>query len=548
MSLRLQPVPPVPAETARVAQAAFPHGNLYILLRDEIGVLFADEDFVALFPPCGQPAEAPWRLALVTIFQFVEGLSDRAAADAVRSRIDWKYMLSLDLTDSGFDSSVLSEFRTRIVEGQAECLLFDTLLSWCRERKLLKARGKQRTDSTHVFAAIRTLNRLQCAIETMRYALNSVAVAAPEWLHEHSRPEWLDRYTPRGPEVRIPSGKQQRQEFAESVGRDGDALLSAIYADEASIWLRELPAVKTLRRVWLQQFYGDEHGVHWRTEIEGLPPAVLFISSPYDADAHFSRKRELTWVGYKVYLSETCDADRPRLITNVETSAAPVADGDMTDVIHQHLAKRELLPKIHLADTGFLDSELLVESKEKHGVNLVGPTRSDYHWQSHGEGSFTAMKFQIDWQKQHAVCPELKRSLSWSPAFDGRKEVIKVKFSRKDCAPCPSRHRCTKAKSKRRTLSIRRQSQYEALSAARAREHTAEYKNLYHHRAGVEGTISQGTRAFGLRRSRYVGLSKTHLQHVVTATAMNFVRLANWLAGVPIAGTRQPAFAKVLTA
>lgn len=134
MSLRPQPVPPVPEETARVARAAFPSGNIFIMLRDQIGTLATDEDFAALFPTHGQPAEAPWRLALVTVFQLIEGLSDRAAADAVRSRIDWKYALSLELTDSGFDSSLLCEFRARLLEGEAEKLLFDKLHA-CRDRK-----------------------------------------------------------------------------------------------------------------------------------------------------------------------------------------------------------------------------------------------------------------------------------------------------------------------------------------------------------------------------------------------------------------------------
>jgi transposase len=176
MSLRPQPVPPIPAETARVARAAFPRGNLYLLLRDELGALAADEDLAPPFPTRWQPAEAPWRLTLVTIFQFIEGLSDRAAAEAVRSRLDWKYILSLELTDPGFDSSVLCEFRARLLGGNAESLLFDKLLDVCRERKWLKRRGRQRTDSTHVLAAVHAANRLQRAIETLRHALNALAV------------------------------------------------------------------------------------------------------------------------------------------------------------------------------------------------------------------------------------------------------------------------------------------------------------------------------------------------------------------------------------
>jgi transposase len=182
MSLHPQGVPPVPEETRRIAQAAFPRGNVYMRMRDELGVIYDDQLFASLFSARGQPAMSPWRLALTTVMQFAEGLSDRQAADAVRSRIDWKYALSLELIDPGFDHTVLSEFRTRLVAGQAEQLLLDTLLTRMRERGLLKARGRQRTDSTHVLATIRTLNRLELVGETVRYALNSLAVVAPDWL------------------------------------------------------------------------------------------------------------------------------------------------------------------------------------------------------------------------------------------------------------------------------------------------------------------------------------------------------------------------------
>jgi transposase len=182
VSLHPHPVPPVPAETARVARAAFRRGHPYLKLRDEFGAFFHDETFTALFSPVGQPALAPWRLALVTLLQYAEGLSDAQAADAVRGRLEWKYLLSLPLEDAGFEASVLCEFRQRLVAGQAEGLLFDTLLAAFRERKLVKERGKQRTDSTHILAAIRRLNRLELVGETMRHTLDALAVTAPEWL------------------------------------------------------------------------------------------------------------------------------------------------------------------------------------------------------------------------------------------------------------------------------------------------------------------------------------------------------------------------------
>jgi len=208
--LRPQPVAPIPEDTARVARAAIPQRHPYLRVADELGTLFTDEDFAPLFPAHGQPATAPWRLALVTILPFAEGLSDRQAAHALRTRIDWKYVARLDLTDPGVDGSVLSEFRGRLVAGAAKALLFDKILHWCRGRKLFTERGRQRTDSTHVLASVRLLNRVELVRETMRHALDSLAVVAPAWLQPLAHPAWVERYTGRSEERRIPMGKDAR--------------------------------------------------------------------------------------------------------------------------------------------------------------------------------------------------------------------------------------------------------------------------------------------------------------------------------------------------
>ena len=244
MSLHSRQPDPVPEDTARVARTAFPRGNRYMRMRDELETIYVDETFAALFPRRGQPAESPWRLALVTVFQFAEGLSDREAADAVRSRIDWKYALSLELTDPGFDHSVFSEFRGRLLSGHAEHLLLDTFLERLREQGLLKARGRQRTDSTHVLAVVRALNRAELVAETLRAALNSLAVAAPDWLLAHAQPEWVDRYAQRASADRRLAKPEQRQQQAEITGADGFVLLGRIYAADAPQWLRDVPAVE----------------------------------------------------------------------------------------------------------------------------------------------------------------------------------------------------------------------------------------------------------------------------------------------------------------
>lgn len=549
MSLKPESIGPVPRETVRVARAAFPKGNLYMRMRDELGPIFEDPAFASLFSARGRPAEAPWRLALATVMQYVEALSDRDAADSVRGRIDWKYALGLELEDPGFDSTVLCEFRTRLAAGDAEQLILDRLLELCRERKWIKARGKQRTDSTHVLAAIRAINRLDFARETMRHALESLAEAAPEWLKDHSEPGWVERYRQRDRAWRKSSKKEDEGALATAIGVDGHVLVSAVYALDAPEWLRKLPPVETLRRVWVQQYYVENGVVRHRGKTEGLPPSSICIRSPYDLDARLAKKKkdEPPWVGYKVHLTETCEEGEPRLITHVETTPGPLADGDVTPDIHQALERKGLTPGMHLVDSAYMNAEQMVAAKLEHGVDLVGPTMSDTGWQAREGLGFDASNFVVDWQRKTVTCPEGRTSVTWSPTEDSshkKRRIIQVQFSRRDCGSCRSRIHCTRAPMRHVTLRPRRQ--YSALRKARLRERSAEFATVYRKRAGIEGTLSQGVRSSRLRRSRYIGLAKTRLQHVLTAVAIDFERIGNWLVNTTPAATRHSRFSKLM--
>lgn len=253
MTLHPQPVPPIPAQTAQVAHAAFPKGNLYIRLRDTLGVFFTDDDFAALYPRCGHLAQSPWQLALITVMQYVESLSDRQAAEQVRARIDWKYALSMELTDSGFDHSALSEFRDRLLKGNAEEQLLNSMLVRLQQAELLKAGGQQRSDSTHVLAAVRAMNRIEFLGETMRYALNTLAEIAPTWLQSVALEEWYDCYSQRLEDTRLPKKPEEREALTTQIGFDGFYLTDQLDSSDVPMTWRQLPAVEALRQVWLQQ-------------------------------------------------------------------------------------------------------------------------------------------------------------------------------------------------------------------------------------------------------------------------------------------------------
>jgi transposase len=549
MSLKPTPIDPVPEGTTRVARAAFRRGNPLLKLRDELGTIFADADFADLFPKRGQPGLAPWRLALVTLLQFREDLADRRAAEAVRARIDWKYLLGLELVDPGFDASVLCEFRARLLEGGAEERLLGKLLEACQARGLLKARGRQRSDTTHVLAAVRLLNRLELVGEALRAALNELAAAAPGWLRGAAPRAWYERYALRVEDGRLPRAVAGREAYARTVGEDGFALLDRLGEPATPEGLRRLPAVEVLRQVWARHFVREggappDGGVRLRVKDEPPPPATEPVESPYDTQARFRTRSGIGWTGYIVHLTETCDDDSVHLITHAMTTAATVHEARCTATIHQALAGKGLAPGEHLADAAYVDAELLVRSREEHGIELVGPPRGNPTWQTKVEGAYTIDRFEVDWEHERVRCPQGKLSSAWSLQIDhAGTSYVSVMFRKADCGTCPARALCTRAAHRARHLKLQPRAEYEALKAARGRLATKEGRRLHARRAGVEGTISQGVRAFGLRRSRYRGLARTHLQHVATAAAIDLARLGDWFRAIPRAATRTSRFA-----
>ena len=479
MSLHPYVIAPVPEETARVARAAFPKGHPYLTFRDALGTIFQDEDCAALFPAWGPPGLPPWRLALVTILQFRENLADRQAAEAVRARIDWKYLLSLELTDPGFDFSVLSEFRDRLLAGSAEELLLDKLLERCRALGLLKARGQQRTDSTHVLAAIRGLNRLELVAETLRAALNAVATVAPDWLQAITPLAWYERYSRRIEEARLPKDTAAREAYAQTVGEDGFQFLDAFEAPDAPQEARALPILESLRRTWQRHYErtvdqsatpggGRTYHVRFKAPQE-LPPAAEGLESPYDAEARYRHKRDTSWTGYMVHVSETCEPTLPHLLTHVHTTTATVHEAMCTADIHQALVDKDVAPGEHWVDAAYIDAELLVRSQEDHGITLRGPTPPNPTWQAKVAGAYTVADFTVDWAHQQVQCPQGRTSTSWTERLDATgNPCIQVRFSQRDCGACTARALCTQAKQVSRILKLQPQAHFEALHAARA--------------------------------------------------------------------------------
>nr|WP_222109932.1 IS1182 family transposase [Streptomyces cupreus] len=533
----------IPARTLKTARAACPKGTPAMLIRDRLDVLFEDEEFAGLYPSDGRPGLSPGQLALVSVLQFAENLSDRAAADAVRTRIDWKYAIGLELEDPGFDHSVLCEFRARLAEqdGTADQLL-QVMLGRLVEAGLLRAGGRQRTDATHVLAAVRRLSRLELVGETLRAALEELAEAAPAWLAPLIEPEWAKRYGRRVEIGKLPGGTAAVTARAEKFGRDGQKILTAAWAACAPPHLRLLPQVEILRGVWVHHYFWDMDGLlRWR-DGHALPPASLRFDSPYDTDAHYCVKRDTAWSGYRTHFTETCDEERPELVVHVATTISTVQDIELTDTIHDELAELELLLAEHVVDSGYISPARIERAQRVHGITLLGPIAADHSAQAKAASGFGKAAFTIDWANEQAICPRGATSVSWTKLNIKDHTYLQARFAEADCRTCPDRAQCTTSATGPRSIAVLPRPLHEIQMRNRLDQRTEQWQGRYAIRAGIEAALSQNVRAHGLRRSRYRGLARTHVQHVLTALACNITRVSDWVSSTPRTRRRTTRF------
>ncbi|MEV0734329.1 transposase [Polymorphospora sp. NPDC050346] len=457
-------------ETVRVAWAANPKGTPAMLMRDRLRDLFVDDDFVDWFPVDGRRGVSPARLALVSVLQYAENLSDRQAARAVACRIDWKYALGMELTEPGFDHSVLSEFRDRLAEGDRADRLLAVMVDRLAEAGLVRARGRQRTDSTHVLAAVRRLSRVELVAEALRAALEALAKLDEVWLAGVMPSEWAQRYGRSVRHERQPTGTVAVRQYVEQVGADGIALLRAVYGRMAPAGGPGVAAVEVLRQVWVQQYWYDESGqLRWReakmsrarksregttrrrsstmaadgeAEPARVPWSSAEVVSPYDPQARFSHKPgKVEWVGYKDHQTETCDQERPNLIVHVVTTPAPEQDVGVVDAIHSALVGQRLAPAEHLLDSGYVTPETVHRASTAHGITIVGPVRQDHR--AVERPGFAKEDFHVDWRAETVTCPQGTISPQWKPTVADGKPRLSVLFRRGDCRACTVRQQCT---------------------------------------------------------------------------------------------------------
>ena len=521
MSLKPQPSRPMPEELARLGAILLPQDSPYRLIGDHLYAQYDNAAFADLYHAEGKPALPPVDLLFVLAFQALEDIGDRAAADALRLRLDWKYALHLPLDYAGFDFSVLSDFRARLLGHDAAARLFDTLLAQLRDLGLLKRRGRQRTDSLAVLARIHLLTRIELVAETLRLAIRAVVQAEPTWAKATLPPSWEEWYGQRCVAERL--SEAERSRLQAETGRDGQWLLDRLADPSPPADLAALPEVATLRSVWAQQYELREQQVVLR-DLRGYD-GRLQIQSPHDAQARWSKKGSQHWVGYKLQVTETDDDDQPHLITDIALTSSVEGDTTALGEIAARQAQRDVLPRERYVDQAYVSGGTLSASALR-GEDLIGPApTTDPSPQARLVNGLTQAHFQIDLEARRATCPA-GATASGKAAKDG---TIRFEFDADRCGACALRPRCCSGKGGRRLTTS---PGHAALVAARERQESEAFKTAYRaHRGGVEGCLSALVRGQGVRVNRYIGRAKNQLRALFVGAAVNLRRAARWLAG-----------------
>jgi transposase len=519
MSLKIQAPWAMPEEMGRIGKVLLEEKNAYRLIGDELFVRLNEQDFADLYSVEGKPGLSPVILAFVTVFQFMEKLADRQAAEALRMRLDWKYALHLPLEYGGFDFSVLSEFRDRLIAGRAESRVFEKLVEQIRGMGLIKERGKQRTDSIAMLTKVRRLSRIELVVETLRLAIVALVETDREWSEEAIPPSWEEKYGERF--VRQRYSEKEWKEYEEKIGNEGQWLLKRLKDGGAPAELQDLPEVQVLKTVWAQQFR-EETGQMVYQDLKKYDGHTQ-IQSPHDPEARYSRKRHFEWVGGKVQVTETEDEGYPHIITDIVGTSSNHTDYEELPAIQKRLAEQRCKPGEHYVDAGYMSGPNLAHSKNL-GIDLIGPLPGVVTPQELLPDGITQAHFQVDLENKVITCPQGQRATN--PSIFGN--TLSFRFPKKICAACELRSRCCTGKGGR-TVGINMH--YELVQIARTRQKTETFKKDYHqHRSGIEGCLSALVRGNGMRVSRYIGQDKRNLQAVFTGCAANLKRTANWLA------------------
>jgi transposase len=546
---RLPPVDPDPVLVARfnqpdlIPKAVRRQADFFLFFARTVFPLLEHyrQRLTAVYTPDnGRPAWDPVRLLGVLVLQFVLRVADRQAAEMVQYDQRWRLALHLRVTDATFDPSLLVVFRNRLVDGTEEGLAFVAVLDYLVEHGWVPKRSRQRLDSTHVRGLLSAMSRLDCVRETIRLLLEDLE--ADDGLPESWAPYW-ERYVEsrldsraRAPALQakfLEAGKDVLEIWKQTAGR-GDI-------EPRDAWV-------LLQRVFLENY--ELLPAATIRALRALPPGA--VHNPHEPEAQWSSKsttRDKSWVGYKAQVAETVQ-DQPRAVgeptanflTAMVTQNAPASDkaGLAQEAVEQQSMGLDA-PSALYVDGAYISSEALKAAIEE-GRELRGPAPA-----SPDRGKvFTVEAFDVHIEERFAICPAAQRSSNCSRLEEQAtgKVVYRVEWSNAVCGACPLRAQCVSAGQDHRTFVV---GEHHTLLQDRRREmQTDAFKKEMRRRNGIEGTISELVRGYGLRQARYRGYTKVRLQNYLIGAACNLRRLfrrIQWLAEQTSVNATAPALA-----
>jgi hypothetical protein len=471
----------------------------------------------------GRPGVEPVVLLGVLIFQFLERVPDRQAVELVKYHLGWKLALNLKLSEGGFHPTTLVYFRQRLIEHAKADVAMRGVLAALQKEGLLPKRAKQRLDSTHVLSAVADLSTLECVRETLRLALEELA----KKLRQSERPDFWGLFWERYVESKLDykSGAEVLKSKHRQAGEDCLCLLQ--WLEPMAPELRYGQQVELLREVFAQQYQ------HKAGQVKPVKEhATGVVCNPHDPDAQWSAKgkgkQKKTWVGYKVQVAESLPeedaASQKRFITSIVTQKASESDDPGVDQTFCDQALSGLdRPTEFFVDGAYVSAARLDQAKEE-GWELVGPAQPSAK-RAGLSAEYRIEAFDINIAKRSARCPSGYGSTQCSRLVQAKDQKVTFRFEWSyHCRSCPLRPECVPAGQAHRTIVVGQH--HELLQQRRREQQTQAFKERMRQRNAIEGTISELTRAHGLRRSRYRGFAKVELQNLFIATACNVKR---WL-------------------
>jgi hypothetical protein len=486
-------------------------------------------------PENGRPGIEPVVLLGVLIFQFLERVPDRQAAELVKYHLGWKLALNLKLGADGFHPTTLVNFRQRLLEAGKSDLALRAVLEALEEEGFIAKRSKQRLDSTHILGAVARLSALECVRETLALALEELDGN----LTEEQRPEFWEPLWERYVESKLDykSPEEALQSKRRQAGADCLRLLE--WLEPLSAEIREAKGVALLRKVFSQQYEVEQSGQIEPVKVHGTG----VVQNPYDPDAEWSAKgqgkQKKNRVGYKVQLAETVASqeDQSSFITSVVTQRATQSDdaGLPATLQKQEALGLERPPELY-ADGAYISGRAIHEAKEA-GWELVGPAQPSAS-RAGLEKEYRIEAFDISITARKAVCPDGKLSTNCSKLTEEKSGKVTYRFEfGSQCQNCAHKALCVPSAQLHRTILVG--AYHEALQQRRRDQQSEEFRLQMHQRNAIEGTISELVRSHGLRRARYKGFAKADLQNQLIAAACNIKRWFRKLLGTVFGAQKQ---------